>query len=199
MAEQPFRVRVRGIVVDGSYFVQTITPIRSVDGKMIRRSGLTHCAARVRHQHMGLLKSEKRRKRSNNIYAKIYAKFAARPPWHREHGRRAAGGSRSLALPGSKDRNRGSATPSDARGCRRIIVGPPQVVARRPAGAACGTGQIARCEVAFARPGASSRVARWGRNVPTVLGMKLSRLRDIASYEPKIVEDRLNDQTLLFG
>ena len=43
---------------------------------MIRRSRLLCCAARVRHQHMGLLKSEKRRKRSNNIYAK----FAARTP-----------------------------------------------------------------------------------------------------------------------
>ena len=37
----------------------------------------------------------------------------------------------------------------------------------------------------MARPGAPSRVARWGRNVPAVLGMKLSRLRDIAYYEPK--------------
>ena len=92
---------------------------------------------------------------------------------------------RSLALPGSKDCNRGSATPSDARGLQAYHCGPPQVVARQPAGAAWGTDGIARCEVASARPGASSRVTRWGRNVPAVLGMKLSRLRDIASYEPK--------------
>lgn len=91
----------------------------------------------------------------------------------------------SLALPGSKDCNRGSATPSDARGLQAYHCRPPQVVARQPAGAAWGTDGIARCEVASARPGASSRVARWGRNVPAVLGMKLSRLRDIASYEPK--------------
>ena len=52
--------------------------IRSVDGKIIRRSLVMgpDCAARVRHQHMGLLKSEKRRKRSNNMDAK----FAARIP-----------------------------------------------------------------------------------------------------------------------
>ena len=115
----------------------------------------------------------------------MHAKFAARVPGIGNTAGGPLANGRSLALPGSKDRNRGSATPSDARGCRRIIVGPPQVVARQPAGAAWGTGQIARCEVAFARPGAPSRVARWGRNVPAVLGMKLSRLRDIASYEPK--------------
>ena len=126
----------------------------------------------------------------------MYAKFAARVPgigqcrviyradavnqFGAAQGNTAGGplaNGRSLALPGSKDCNQGSATPSDARGCRRIIVGPPQVVARRPAGAAWGTGQIARCEVASARPGAPSRVAHWGRNVPAVLGMKLSRLR----------------------
>ena len=115
----------------------------------------------------------------------MHAKFAARVPGIGNTAGGPLANGRSLALPGSKDCNQGSATPSDARGCRRIIVGPPQVVARQPAGAAWGTGQIARCEVAFARPGAPSRVARWGRNVPAVLGMKLSRLRDIASYEPK--------------
>ena len=115
----------------------------------------------------------------------MYAKFAARTPGIGNTAGGLLADSRSLALPGSKDCNRGSATPSDARGRRRIIVSPPQVVARQPAGAAWGTGQIARCEVASARPGAPSRVARWGRNVPAVLGMRLSRLRDIASYEPK--------------
>ena len=115
----------------------------------------------------------------------MYATFAARAPGIRNMAGEPLANGRSLALPGSKDCNRGSATPSDARGRRRIIVGSPQVVARQPAGAAWGTDQIARCEVAFARPGASSRVARWGRNVPAMLGMKLSRLRDIASYEPK--------------
>ena len=115
----------------------------------------------------------------------MYAKFAARTPGIGNTAGGLLADSRSLALPGSKDCNRGSATPSDARGRRRIIVSPPQVVAKQPAGAAWGTDGIAQCEVASARPGAPSRVAHWGRIVPAMLGMKLSRLRDIASYEPK--------------
>ena len=115
----------------------------------------------------------------------MHAKFAARVPGIGNTAGGPLANGRSLALPGSKDCNRGSATPSDARGLQAYHCGPPQVVARQPAGAAWGTDGIARCEVASARPGASSRVARWGRNVPAVLGMKLSRLRDIASYEPK--------------
>ena len=115
----------------------------------------------------------------------MYATFAARAPGIRNMAGEPLANGRSLALPGSKDCNRGSATPSDARGLQAYHCGPPQVVARQPAGAAWGTDGIARCEVASARPGASSRVARWGRNVPAMLGMKLSRLRDIASYEPK--------------
>ena len=115
----------------------------------------------------------------------MHAKFAARVPGIGNTAGGPLANGRSLALPGSKDCNRGSATPSDARGLQAYHCGPPQVVARQPAGAAWGTDGIARCEVASARPGAPSRVARWGRNVPTVLGMKLSRLRDTASYEPK--------------
>ena len=44
-------------------------------------------------------------------------------PWHREHGRRAAG-TQLLTGQGrrSHDCNLGPATPSDARGCRRIII-----------------------------------------------------------------------------
>ena len=68
----------------------------------------------------------------------MHAKFAARVPGIGNTAGGPLANGRSLALPGSKDRNQGSATPSDARGCRRIIVGPPQVVARRPAGAAWG-------------------------------------------------------------
>ena len=75
----------------------------------------------------------------------MYAKFAARVPGigqcrviHRAdavnqfgaaQGNTAGGplaNGRSLALPGSKDCNQGSATPSDARGNRRIIVGRPR-------------------------------------------------------------------------
>ena len=41
---------------------------------------------------------------------------------------------RSLALPGSKDCNRGSATPSDVRGNRRIIVGRPRSWQSSPPG-----------------------------------------------------------------
>ena len=105
----------------------------------------------------------------------MYAKFAARTPGIGN----TAGGLLATAVHWLCRGLRiatGARPPRLTRGgCRRIIVGPPQVVARRPAGAAWGTGQIAQCEVAFARPGAPSRVARWGRNVPAVLGMKLSR------------------------
>lgn len=147
---------------------------RFVDGKMIRRSGLLRCAARVRHQHMGLLKSEKKKEREKRSH-NVNATFAARTPGIGSMAGGPLANGRSLALPGSKDCNRGSATPSDARGLQVYHCRLPQVLARQPAGAAWGTGQIARCEVALARPGAPSRVARWGRNVPAMLGMKLSR------------------------
>lgn len=56
----------------------------------------------------------------------MYAKFAARP-LAREHGRRAAG-VQPLAGQGrrSRDCNLGLATPSDARGCGRIIIPCPR-------------------------------------------------------------------------
>src|SRR5699024_774132 len=103
----------------------------------------------------------------------------------------------SLALPGSKDCNRGSATPSDARGLQAYHCRPPQVVARQPAGAAWGTDGIARCGVASARPGAPSRVARWGRNIPAVLGMRLSRLRLVLPRYSKVVENTLKNGSVL--
>lgn len=48
-------------------------------------------------------------------------------PWHEEHGRRAAG-IQPLTGQGrrSHDCNLGPATPSDARGCRRIIIPCPR-------------------------------------------------------------------------
>ena len=46
----------------------------------------------------------------------MYAKFAARTPGIGNTAGGLLADSRSLALPGSKDCNRGSATPSDARG-----------------------------------------------------------------------------------
>ena len=78
--------------------------------------------------------------------------------------------SRSLALPGSKDCNRGSATPSDVRGNRRIIVSPPQVVAKQPAGAAWGTDGIALRHVLHG--------ASWGRHC------WLCRTRRVPAHPP---------------
>ena len=105
----------------------------------------------------------------------MYAKFAARTPGIGN----TAGGLLAAAahwLCRGLRIATGARPPRLTRGAAGVSLwGLPQVVARQPAGAAWGTGQIARCEVAFARPGAPSRVARWGRNVPAVLGMKLSR------------------------
>ena len=56
----------------------------------------------------------------------MYATFAARAPGIRNMAGEPLANGRSLALPGSKDCNRGSATPSDVRGNRRIIVGRPR-------------------------------------------------------------------------
>ena len=58
LAEDGFNHLVGYDIANGFGFVQAITPVLSVDGKMIRRSRLLCCAARVRHQHMGLLRSE---------------------------------------------------------------------------------------------------------------------------------------------
>ena len=70
-------------------------------------------------------------------------------------------------------------------------------MARQPAGAAWGTDGIARCGVASARPGAPSRVARWGRNIPAVLGMRLSRLRLVLPRYSKVVENTLKNGSVL--
>ena len=63
LAKDGFHHLVGYNIANGFGFVQAITPVLSVDGKMMRRSGLLRCAARVRHQHMGLLKSEKKEKK----------------------------------------------------------------------------------------------------------------------------------------
>ena len=85
----------------------------------------------------------------------MYAKFAARTPGIGNTAGGPLANGRSLALPGSKDCNRGSATPSDAWGRRRIIVSPPQVIARQPAGTAFGSDGIALRHVLHG--------ASWGR------------------------------------
>ena len=56
----------------------------------------------------------------------MYATFAARAPGIRNMAGEPLANGRSLALPGSKDCNQGSATPSDVRGNRCIIVGRPR-------------------------------------------------------------------------
>ena len=63
LAKDGFHHLVGYDIANGFSFVQSITPVLSVDGKMIRRSRLLYCAARVRHQHMGLLRSEKKEKK----------------------------------------------------------------------------------------------------------------------------------------
>ena len=77
-----------------------------------------HCAARVRHQHMGLLMFRK----ENNIQK---CHICSSPPGIREHGSLSFGkplSQLSLVFQGSKDFNPRSATPSDVRGNRRIII-----------------------------------------------------------------------------
>lgn len=84
----------------------------------MRRSGL-HCAARVRHQHMGLLMY---RRKENNMQK---CHICSSPPGIREHGSLSFGkplSQLSLVFQGSKDFNPRSATPSDVRGNRRIII-----------------------------------------------------------------------------
>ena len=120
---------------------------------------------------------------------------------------------RSLALPGSKDCNRGSATPSDARGRRRIIVSPPQVIARQPAGTAFGSDGIAlrhvlhgaswgrRC-FGYAEHGASRRTLprrSLGQDRTCHAGYEVVKVKRHSLLRAKIVEDRLDDQTLFFG
>ena len=65
LAEDGFHHLVGRGVADGFGLKDraSLPPTGFVDGKMIRRSGLLRCAARVRHQHMGLLKSEKKEKK----------------------------------------------------------------------------------------------------------------------------------------
>jgi len=77
------------------------------------------CAARVRHQHMGAVDVQKK---ENNMQNAI---FAARSPGIREHGSLSFGkplAQLSLVFQGSKDFNPRSATPSDVRGNRCIII-----------------------------------------------------------------------------
>ena len=98
-------------------------------------------------------------------------------PWHGEHGRRAAG-IQPLTGQGrrSRDCNLGPATPSDARGLQAYHCkpAPGRGKAARRGRLGDGSNRSVR-SLTSARPGAPSRVARWGRNVPAVLGMKLSR------------------------
>ena len=65
LAEDGLRHLVGGVIADGFGLKDraSLPATGFVDGKMIRRSGLLRCAARVRHQHMGLLKSEKKEKK----------------------------------------------------------------------------------------------------------------------------------------
>ena len=89
-----------------------------VDGKIVRRSGL-HCAARVRHQHMGLLMF---RRKENNMQK---CHICRSPPWQlgtRFTFVRQPLAQPSLAFQRSKDCNPRSATPSDVRGKQGIII-----------------------------------------------------------------------------
>ena len=143
----------------------------------------------------------------------MHAKFAARVPGIGNTAGGPLANGRSLALPGSKDCNRGSATPSDARGRRRIIVSPPQVIARQPAGTAFGSDGIAlrhvlhgaswgrRC-FGYAEHGASRRTLprrSLGQERTCRAGYEVVKVKRHSLLRAKIVEDRLNDQTFLFG
>ena len=78
-----------------------------------------HCAARVRHQHMGLLMF---RRKENNMQK---CHICSSPPGNWEHGSLSFGkplAQLSLVFQGSKDFNPRSATPSDVRGNRCIII-----------------------------------------------------------------------------
>lgn len=97
----------------------------------------------------------------------------------------------------SRDCNQDPATPSDVRGNRRIIVGCPRSWRNGRPGPLLGQ-MVSLCAEFSARPGASSRVARWGRGVPAVLGMKLSRLRLVLPRHSKVIENALKNDSI-FG
>lgn len=120
MVEYGFGLLVGKFVPCRHRFIQTESPrFVTVDGKIMRRSSLLCCVARVRHQHV--VEVVKERNRSNNLPNLPLA------PWHGEHGRRTAG-TQPLTGQGrrSHDCNLGPATPSDARGCWRIIIPCPR-------------------------------------------------------------------------
>lgn len=132
MAEYGFGLLVGKFVPCRHRFIQTESPrFVTVDGKIMRRSSLLCCVARVRHQHV--VEVVKERNRSNNLPNLPLA------PWHGEHGRRTAG-TQPLTGQGrrSHDCNLGPATPSDARGCWRIIIPCPRSSQNNPPGLLSG-------------------------------------------------------------
>lgn len=132
MAEYGFGLLVGKFVPCRHRFIQTESPrFVTVDGKIMRRSSLLCCVARVRHQHV--VEVVKERNRSNNLPNLPLA------PWHGEHGRRTAG-TQPLTGQGrrSHDCNLGPATPSDARGCWRIIIPCPRSSQNSPPGLLSG-------------------------------------------------------------
>ena len=107
----------------------------------------------------------------------------------------------------------GSATPSDARGRRRIIVPCPQVSAIQPAGAVYGTDGIAQCRRRAgcpekgtvgphrgARHGAPSRVAHWRQERTCRAGyavVKVKARQSFAVDPSQIAEDGADIDLLL--
>ena len=119
---------------------------------------------------------------------------------------------RSLALPGSKDCNRGSATPSDARGNRCIIVVRPRSWQSSPPGllgGRMGSLCVMSCMVphgvgivGYAEHDASRRTLprrSLGQERTCRAGYEVVKVKRHSLLRAKIVEDRLNDQTFLFG
>ena len=184
VAEYGFDLLVGKFVPCRHRFIQTESPRSiTVDGKIMRRSSLLYCAARVRHQHV--VEVVKERKKKGVITCQIcrsppgmgntaggllaYSRSLvkgeglmiatwARPP-------RLTRGAAGVSLSPAPDRRK-----TARRGCFRVGW---DRSASCPAW--CLMGQAPLVMQNAARHGASSRVARWGRNVPAMLGMQFSR------------------------
>ena len=128
----------------------------------------------------------------------MYATFAARAPGIRNMAGEPLANGRSLALPGSKDCNRGSATPSDVRGNRRIIVGRPRSWQGSPPGP-LGDGSNRSVQSRLRTSRRTLLCRSLGQERTCRAGYEVVKVKRHSLLRAKIVEDRLNDQTLLFG
>lgn len=185
MAEYGFSLLVGKFVPCRHRFIQTEPPRSiTVDGKIMRRSSLLCCAARVRHQHVVEVVKKERKKKGV-----ITCQICRSPPGMGNTAGGLLAHSHSLvkgeglmiatwARPPRLTRGAAGVSLSPAPGHRKTACrGCFWVGWNRSAScpAWCLMGQASLVMQGTAHHGASSRVARWDRNVPAVLGMQLSR------------------------